>query len=87
MSPQFAYITDQSLPDIIANAIAESQNKRLLNANEVGEMLQLDKETVLRNKQAIGFVKLGKSVLFKYTDVHRYIQANYVKPSNSNHHV
>ena len=77
--PKYMYVTDRSLDEIIQRVISKSQERRLLTVQEVGEILRLEYQSVLNHKEKIGFVKLGKSILFKESDVMHYVNQNHYK--------
>lgn len=55
--------------------------EKLLTVKEVAGLLQVDEQTVYRNKEMIGYTKLfGRQIRFKKEDVDAYVKKVSVKP-------
>lgn len=54
--------------------------KDLYTVKEIAEIFMRSPDSVRRMKSIIGFVRDGKQILFKKSDVERYIESRYIKP-------
>lgn len=53
--------------------------ERLLTINEFSELLHRSKESTRRLAKKIGFIRDGKQMLIKKSDVKEYLDSRYVK--------
>ena len=49
---------------------------------EVATILMRSVDSVRRMKAKIGYVRDGKQILFKISDIEKYIESRYIKPKN-----
>lgn len=56
--------------------------KDLYSVRELADILMRSPDSVRRLKHKIGYVRDGKQILFKKSDIERYIESRYIKPKN-----
>ena len=56
--------------------------KEFYSVKEVASILMRSLDSVRRLKHKIGFVRDGKQILFKKSDIERYIENRYIKPKS-----
>jgi len=52
------------------------------SVKEVATIFMRSPDSVRRMKTKIGYVRDGKQILFKKSDIDKYIESRYIKPKN-----
>lgn len=56
--------------------------EQFYSVKEVASIFMRSLDSVRRMKDRIGFVRDGKQILFKKSDIEKYIESRYIKPKN-----
>jgi excisionase family DNA binding protein len=78
MSKEIIYVSEVEIQQMISSAVNTAIEKRLYSLAEAAEFLGIGEQALRKSKHLIGFVKIGNKIIFKGTDLHKYLEQNYV---------
>jgi excisionase family DNA binding protein len=74
-----------TLKALISEAVQEAISKRprpeeTYSAQEAANVLKVHLKTIYEMKEEIGFVQIGRRILFRRSDLDRYMKQNFLTP-------